>query len=79
MKIQIVNRYTPAGQVFFEWDLWDGPADSSDHAHGYASDLPQAFTKIFEWHERIENDYTNPDKTNDETNLSRPSNPEAKE
>lgn len=57
MKIQISSRFTPAGKEFFEWDLWDGPADCSDHAHGYASDLVQCFSKIFEWRERINADY----------------------
>jgi hypothetical protein len=57
MKIEIHNRFTPDGREYIEWDLWDGPADSSDHAHGYATDLVQAFSKIFEWRERISADY----------------------
>ncbi len=57
MKISIVNRFTAEGRQYIEWDLWDGPADSSDHAHGYATDLVQAFSKIFEWRERIAADY----------------------
>ncbi len=57
MKISIVNKFTAEGREYIEWDLWDGPADSSDHAHGYATDLVQAFSKIFEWRERIANDY----------------------
>jgi hypothetical protein len=57
MKIEITNRFTPDGREYFEWDLFDGPADGSDHAHGYASDLIQAFTKILEWRERIAADY----------------------
>jgi len=56
MKIEIVDRFTPEGRVFYEWNLWDGP-DGIDHAHGYASDLVQAFSKIFEWRERIAADY----------------------
>lgn len=57
MKIEIHNRFTAAGTEYIEWDLWDGPADCSDHAHGYANDLVQAFSKIFEWRERIAADY----------------------
>ena len=57
MKVEIVNHFTPDGREYIEWDLWDGPADSSDHAHGYATDLVQAFSKIFEWRERISADY----------------------
>ncbi len=57
MKIEINNRFTSDGKEFFEWDLWDGPADYSDHAHGYASDLITAFSKLIEWKERIDRDY----------------------
>jgi hypothetical protein len=57
MRIEITNRFTPEGKEYYEWDLWDGPADCSDHAHGYAIDLVQAFSKIFEWRERISADY----------------------
>jgi hypothetical protein len=57
MLIKITNHFNPEGKEFIEWDLWDGPADSSDHAHGYATDLVHAFSKILEWRERIANDY----------------------
>ena len=57
MKISIVNKFTPAGREYIEWDFWYGPADGADHAHGYAIDLVQAFAKIFEWKERIDRDY----------------------
>ncbi len=66
MKISIVNKFTAEGKEYVEWDLWDG-ADEVDHAHGYASDLVQAFSKIFEWRERIAADYADLDRTN-ETN-----------
>ena len=66
MQIEIQNRFTTDGREYYEWDLWDGPADSSDHAHGYASDLVQCFSKIFEWRERIAADY-NDLSTNNET------------
>ena len=66
MLIKIINRFTETGREFIEWDLWDGP-DGIDHAHGYATDLVQAFSKIFEWHERIANDYNDTHETNDET------------
>jgi hypothetical protein len=56
MKIEILNRFTPDRREYIEWNLWDGPEDI-DHAHGYASDLVQAFSKIFEWRERIAADY----------------------
>jgi hypothetical protein len=67
MKIEIITRFTADGREYIEWDLWDGPADCSDHAHGYASDLVQCFSKIFEWRERIAADY-NDLYNNDETN-----------
>ncbi len=56
MKIEIINHFTPDGREYVEWDLFDGP-DGIDHAHGYAIDLVQAFSKIFEWRERIGADY----------------------
>ncbi len=65
MKINIVNKFTADGREYIEWDLWDGPADSSDHAHGYATDLVQAFSKIFEWRERIAADYADLTTNND--------------
>lgn len=57
MKISIVNKFTADGREYVEWDLWYGPVDGTDHAHGYAIDLVQAFAKIFEWKERIDRDY----------------------
>ena len=65
MLIKIVNHFTPDGREYIEWDLHDGP-DGIDHAHGYATDLVQAFSKIFEWRERIGADY-NDLYNNDET------------
>ena len=56
MKIEITNRFTSDGKEFFEWSLWEGP-DGIDHAHGYASDLITAFSKLIEWKERIDRDY----------------------
>jgi hypothetical protein len=65
MKVEIINRFTPDGVEYIEWDLYDGP-DGIDHAHGYAVDLIQAFSKILEWRERIANDYVNDyDQTGD--------------
>ena len=63
MKINIINRFTPDGREYIEWDIWDGPVDGGDHAHGYAVDLVQAFSKIFEWHERISMDYADIENT----------------
>jgi hypothetical protein len=57
MRVEIVNHFTPDGREYIEWDLYDGP-NGIDHAHGYATDLVQAFSKIFEWRERIGADYT---------------------
>lgn len=57
MKIQIESKHTADGKEYFEWSLWDGPADSADHAHGYATDLIVAFSKLIEWREKIWNDY----------------------
>ena len=65
MKIEITNRFTSDGNEYIEWDLYDGP-DGIDHAHGYAVDMIQAFSKILEWRERIANDYVNDyDQTGD--------------
>jgi hypothetical protein len=58
MRISISSHFTPDGKEFYEWDLWAGPADCSDHAHGYAVDLVTAFSKLLEWNERIAADYT---------------------
>lgn len=57
MKIEIISRFTPDGRTYYEWDLWEGPADCTDHAHGYAADLIIAFSKLLEWKERIDRDY----------------------
>jgi hypothetical protein len=57
MKIEIISRCTPDGRAYYEWDLWEGPADCTDHAHGYATDLITAFSKLLEWKERIDRDY----------------------
>jgi len=65
MKIEIVNRFTPAGQEFYEWTLFDGP-DGIETVHGYGTDLITVFTKLIEWRERISADYTDFDTT-DET------------
>lgn len=56
MLVKILDRYTPTGQVFYEWWLHDGP-DGIEEVRGYASDLITAFSKILEWHERIGADY----------------------
>jgi hypothetical protein len=56
MKIQIIDRFTPTGKIFYEWWLWTGP-DGIETMHGYANDLITAFSKILEWHERIGADY----------------------
>ncbi len=69
MKIEIHSRFTADGREYIEWDLWYGPADCFDHAHGYATDLVQAFSKIFEWRERIAADYADL-ANNDETDES---------
>ena len=56
MKIKIIDRFTPTGQIFYEWWLYDGP-DGIEEIRGYATDLITAFSKILEWHERIGADY----------------------
>jgi len=66
MRIEISDRFTKEGNPYYEWDLWDGP-DGIDHVHGYATDLVQAFSKIFEWRERISRDYTTDTNTENET------------
>ena len=57
MKIEIESKSTQGGTGYYEWSLWDGP-DGIDHAHGYATDLITAFSKLIEWRERIAMDYT---------------------
>ena len=57
MRISISSHFTSDGKEYYEWDLWAGPADCSDHAHGYAVDLVTAFSKLLEWNERIVADY----------------------
>lgn len=56
MKVTIVNNFTPGGQEFYEWSLYDGP-DGAEEVRGYAVDLITAFSKVLEWHERIASDY----------------------
>jgi hypothetical protein len=56
MLIKIVNRFTANGSSFYEWSLNDGP-DGIEEVHGYATDLITAFSKLLEWHERINADY----------------------
>lgn len=56
MKIEIIDRFTPTGQIFYEWWLYGGP-DGIEEIRGYATDLITAFTKILEWKERIDRDY----------------------
>ena len=56
MKIEVHSRFTPDGKEYYEWSLWDGP-DGIDNAHGFATDLIVAFSKLIEWRERINNDY----------------------
>jgi hypothetical protein len=56
MKIEIINHFTADGREYLKWDLWDGP-DGIEHAHGFAIDLIQCFSKILEWRERIAADY----------------------
>ena len=58
MKVEILQKFTPKGQKYYEWSLHDGP-ENIDHVQGYASDLIQCFSKILEWHERIGQDYAN--------------------
>ena len=56
MLVKIENRFTPSGQEFYEWWLYDGP-DGIEDVHGYATDLITAFSKIIEWRERIAAEY----------------------
>lgn len=56
MRVEIVDRLTPNGQLFYEWTLNDGP-EGIEEVHGYAVDLITAFSKVLEWHERIDRDY----------------------
>jgi hypothetical protein len=56
MKIKILDRFTPSGKIFYEWSLADGP-DGIEEVRGYAVDLITAFSKVLEWHERIDRDY----------------------
>jgi len=56
MEIRIVDRFTASGGQFYEWWLYSGP-DGVEEVHGYATDLITAFSKLLEWHERINADY----------------------
>ena len=56
MKVEIIDRFTPSGRIFYEWWLFDGP-DGIEEIRGYATDLITAFCKILEWRERIGADY----------------------
>lgn len=67
MKIEIHSRFTPDGKEYYEWWLEEGPVDSPDHAHGFATDLIVAFSKLIEWRERIAADYNDLDTDNEPT------------
>lgn len=56
MRIRILDKYTPDGNLYYEWWLNEGP-DGIDEVHGYATDLITAFSKIIEWREKIAQDY----------------------
>ena len=56
MKVTIVNKFTAQGQEYYDWSLSDGP-DGIEEVRGYAVDLITAFSKVLEWHERIDRDY----------------------
>lgn len=55
MKVEVCNHFIE-GREYYEFTLYDGP-DGCEKAHGYATDLIVAFTKIIEWRERIAQDY----------------------
>lgn len=55
MKIEI-ESHDHEGRTYFEFVLQDGPGDR-ERVRGYATDLIVAFTKVIEWHERIEREY----------------------
>jgi hypothetical protein len=55
MKIEIKSQNFE-GRQYFEFILQDGPGDR-ERVKGYATDLIIAFTKVIEWHERIEREY----------------------
>jgi len=55
MKIE-VESHDHEGQIYFEFVLQDGPGNR-ERVRGYATDLIVAFTKVIEWHERIEREY----------------------
>jgi hypothetical protein len=55
MKIEI-ESHDHNGRTYFEFVLQDGPGNR-ERVRGYATDLIVAFTKVIEWHERIEREY----------------------
>jgi hypothetical protein len=55
MKIEIKSQIFE-GREYLEFLLHDGPQER-EKIRGYATDLIVAFTKIIEWHERIESEY----------------------
>ena len=66
MKISVTNAFTNDGKEYYKWDLDSGP-DESEHIHGFATDLITAFSKVLEWHERIDADYAQEILTDIET------------
>jgi len=57
MKLEITTIKSPNGQEVYEFCLSDGP-DDKERVHGYSTDLILAFTKVLEWKERINRDYS---------------------
>ena len=56
MKVDITNAFTNDGKEYYKWELHDGP-DGVETVRGFATDLITAFSKVMEWHERIQTDY----------------------
>lgn len=57
MKIVITEHHLANGNAFYRWELWDGPADLSDHAEGQAASVHQALVQIGAARRRISGEH----------------------
>jgi len=60
MLLEVTSQFTANGDVYYHWELWDGP-DGIDHATGFGVDLPTVFRKVTEWRQKIAESYREAD------------------
>jgi hypothetical protein len=46
MKLTITEHFFGSGSTYYRWELWDGPADSSDYMEGRGATVRQCMLQI---------------------------------